>query len=154
MAGFAIVIMGAILFALVAFPISFAFSALSVSHAPAFTNVVLPFGIVAALTIWIATAAPTARIAWGRLFILAGLGGFALPLEGFVASLALNASTMAEHSGQLNTPGAHAGAAIGAGVTTLAVSGVTAFVGIFVGLIFVVVGYFTLRDARRPLRGL
>jgi hypothetical protein len=143
----AIVVMGAALLALVAVPISVFSAASALDHAPVFW----PFAAAVAVTIFIALASPTARIAWGRLCVVAGLAGFALPLEAFVGSIGLNAAIVGQHANQLSAPAAQAGAAIGAGLATVAVSGVAAFVGIFVGLIFVVAGFFTLRGAPRPI---
>jgi hypothetical protein len=141
----AIAVMGCVLFALIAIPIATAFAAASGSAALSAPAAFGPVGVVAALTMFVAVLAPTARIAWGRLFVLAGLAGFALPFQGLIVSAVVGSAT-------ITAAGGHPGAAAGAALAGVVLTSAAAFLGLFIGLIFVVAAYFTLRGAPRPLR--
>ena len=145
----AIVVMGAVLLTVGAVPLAFSIAAAATPEAPpSMLGLTAPYLAVAGLTIYVAVAAPTARIAWGRLCVLAGLAGFALPLEGLLASSLMSAHIV----GHAGTAAGRAGEAVGAGLGMAAISGVAAFIGIFIGLVFVVAGALTLHGAARPIR--
>lgn len=141
----AIVIMGAVFWVLVAVPISTALVASSTVAGASAPASLVPTVIVAAVAILVTVFAPTARIAWGRLFVLAGLAAFALPFQGVILSAIIGSVVTLGLGG--NTA-ATAGVALGGALVT----GIAAFFGFFLGLIFVVSAYFTLRGAPRPLR--
>ena len=66
----AIIIMGAIALGLVAFPIGMSKTSLGMGNSQSYAlEISVPFLALAALTIFIALWAPTARIAWGRLCV-------------------------------------------------------------------------------------
>jgi hypothetical protein len=140
----AVVVMGVALFFLTALPLTTAFVAASGPSGPSVVAAFAPVFGVSVVTIVVAVTAPTARIAWGRLFLFGGLAGFALPFQGALVSAAVGSAIGAGASG---APGAAAGLVLGGAVMT----GVAAFFGLFVGLIFVVAAYFILRGAPRPL---
>jgi hypothetical protein len=146
----AIVIMGAVGLGLIAFPMGMSIQETVLQGNGSSSNlpIIAPFLAVALLTIVIALWAPTARIAWGRLCVVNGLAGFALPLQGVLFSM-LFGSTMLAHTTSATDPVVKAGARLGAGLAGAAITGALAFVGIFIGLIFIVAGYFVLRDAPR-----
>jgi len=145
----AIIVMGAVLLAISGIPLAFSIAAAATpDKPPSMLALTAPYVAVAAVTLFVAIAAPTARIAWGRLCIIAGVAGFALPLEGLLASALMSAQIV----GRADSAAGRAGEAIGAGLGMAAISGVAAFVGIFVGLAFVAAGALTLHGAARPLR--
>ena len=137
----AIVILGAVALCLIAFPMAMSITfAETKDPLPTFA----PFLAVAVLTIFIVLWAPTARIAWGRLFVLNGLAAFALPLQGILYSALEKLATLARTPADL-----HLGATLGVGLFGTAITGALALVGFFMGVIFIVAGYFVLRGAPR-----
>ncbi|MBV6753678.1 hypothetical protein KV580_25510 [Pseudomonas chlororaphis] len=96
----------------------------------------LVFLVVWAIGIAIGLFAPRVGKAWRRLLLISGVVAFMLPLAGVIFTgsyIAVNTS----HSGA-----ASAGAAIGG---TL-VSGALGFVGFFLGVILIIVGFLVGRD--------
>jgi hypothetical protein len=108
-------------------------------------------GVIAALiaTLVLAVTASTARSAWSRLFLTNGLACLALPLVGIawsvmVAPTMINKATFASGGSYAAEAGAQAGAVIGGAMLT----GTMAFVGFFMGAIFLVLAFF-IRDRDR-----
>ncbi len=90
--------------------------------------------------------APTVRRAFGRGFLLAGVSFLALPLttmllSGKLASDAVNRAPEAER----------AAAAIGSGLGGVLLTGAAAFVGLFLGAIFVIIGLVLAFGGRREV---
>lgn len=91
--------------------------------------------------------APTIRRAFGRGFLLLGVSVFALPLSmmllsGRVASDMISAGT---------TDMDRAGAAFGAGVAGTVMTGAAAFIGFFLGAIFLIIGLVLVLGGRREV---
>ena len=151
----AILLMGAVVLALIAFPIALGAVESSLGAGakdPPFFSILAPFLAIAAPVLWIGARAPTARIAWGRLTAIAAIGAFALPLEGFVGTALLGSNLVSNvTSPGVNTAAAHAGMIAGVGLATVAISGVLAFLGFFLGVILTIAAYLTLHNAPRPL---
>ncbi len=106
-------------------------------------------GIAVIATIVIVLFAPTARIAWGRLFLLNGLVSLALPLSGIVSSALLGHQILRHVEGSRE---AETGVAMGAGLGGMMVSGMLGIVGFFLGAIFLVLAFVALRNAPRSKR--
>jgi len=118
-------------------------SATNTGGATALT-ILSPFLVIAAIAAVIVIFAPTARHAWGRLALVDGLGCFALPFMAALFSWTLGSQLT--H----NIDGGEA-AAVGAGLAGVVVTGAAGFVGFFAGLILVIMAYFILRGARKPI---
>ena len=82
--------------------------------------------------------APSIRRAFGRGFLTLGAAVFALPVSARLLSARAASDMMAANSG--STAAEQAGTAIGAGLAGLAFTGISAFIGFFLGTIFIVVG--------------
>ena len=78
--------------------------------------------------------------AWARLFIISGLLAFAMPISTFIFTGA-QVSDAAAQGGEYAAAAA-AGAAVGGGLVTL----FTGFLGFFLGVIFLVIGFLVGRD--------
>jgi len=104
---------------------------------------VMTIGPVSAvvITLIIGASAPTARIAWGRLFLLNGLVSLAAPLAGIAYS-----AIMAKHITEQTHSSA---AATGAGIGGVLITGALGFVGFFLAAIFLVISFLALRGAPR-----
>jgi hypothetical protein len=88
-----------------------------------------------------ALMAQTGKRAWGRGSLICALLSFALPLSGFLLSRIVGAQAV----GQAQTDAEQVGAAIGAGLGGMFLTGTLAVVGFFLGLIFLVMAFFLLR---------
>jgi hypothetical protein len=99
---------------------------------------VLPVG-------WVVLGLLTARSAspWSNTWLFLAIASFALPLVTFAFS-----ALWASRDPLIQTDGA---AAAGAAIGGLLVSGVGAFFGFFMGVIFALLAYFTRRN-RRPVQ--
>jgi len=95
------------------------------------------------VTFVLALSAARGRYAWGRGFLLCGLLCFALPL----ASMAFSGIVGAEKVSTASSDAARAGAALGTAMAGTAMALVSGIVGFFLGLIFLVSSYFSLRSA-------
>jgi len=89
----------------------------------------------------LALSAARGRYAWGRGLLLSGLLCFALPLAGIVFTGIVGADSVAKAGSEAGKAGAAVGSAL-AGTALTFVSGV---IGFFLGLIFLVSSYFSLR---------
>jgi len=103
---------------------------------------VLPLGA----TLLIVFTARSARIAWGRLFLLNGLASLALPLVGMIWSAMgvkeiVKHTTFAAGGSYAAEAGVTAGAVLGGAMLTSAM----AVVGFFLGAIFLAMAAFMLR---------
>ena len=139
--------MGVALLGLFAWPLT---AALSLGGAGAdweWWRLAWPTLFVAALTLWVAVRAPSARVAWGRLFVLAGAAALALPFHALALSSIAGSHLLATNGG-----GGRESAAVAAGVGIAAVAtiGAAAVFGFFAGAILLIAGLMTLR---RPARG-
>ena len=85
----------------------------------------------------------------GRLCVLNGLGGFALPLQGLLFSALFGSTTFAHTTSATTSPAVQTGAKLGLGLAGAAITGALTFVGVFIGIIFIIAAYFVLRDAPR-----
>lgn len=95
--------------------------------------------MVAALVV--ALTAPRAAKAWRRLLLMSAILSFAIPLSGLIfTGTAITQATRGENS--VESAGAIVGTAIGGGMVT----GALALLGLFMGLIFLVVGLSVGRD--------
>ena len=147
---FAILVMGAAAFCVVGIPSGMSIISSQIGGSQSVFSIVAPFVAIAVLTILIAMLAPTARIAWGRLCVLNGLASFALPFQGLLLSTLIGSLAITQlHNGTAGHSGAEVGAMLGAGAFGVALTSALAFVGFFLGMIFVVAGYFILRAAPR-----
>ena len=79
---------------------------------------------------------------WGRLCVLNGLGGLALPVAAIAFSVLLG------HHSSPATDAAKTGTKISAGLGGLIAPGILWFVGLFLGAVFLVLAFAILRDAR------
>jgi hypothetical protein len=94
------------------------------------------------VTLGLAVTAERGRYAWGRGMLLCGLLCFALPLAGMLFSGIVGGKSIAGAASGAEKAGATIGTVMAGGVITL-VSGVFGF---FMGVIFLVGSYFTLRS--------
>lgn len=90
--------------------------------------------------------APTIRRAFGRGFLLAGVCLVALPISTMILS-----GKVAHDAISAARPEEQAGAAVGAGLAGVAMTGVSAFVGIILGAIFVITGLILALGGRREV---
>lgn len=104
------------------------------------------FLIAFLLTLFLAVRAARARFAWSRGALITGLLCFMLPLAGFVFSAIVGHGNVVKASTQAE----QVGAAIGSGIGGVMVTGVTAVLGFFGGLIFLIMAYFLGRA--RPVQ--
>jgi hypothetical protein len=95
------------------------------------------------LMLVLALRAERTRYAWGRGLLLNGLLCFAMPIAAIVFTGIVGAGAMSNSVGDASRAGTAIGTAIGGGIVTF-VSGV---IGFFLGLIFLIGSYFTLRRA-------
>ena len=84
-----------------------------------------------------------ARSVWSRLCLVNGLAGFALPLVAIAASVmvapkVVNSASFAAGGTYASDAGATAGAVLGGALVT----GAAAFIGFFVGAIFLALAFF------------
>ncbi|MCW5737337.1 MAG: hypothetical protein KIS73_24640 [Enhydrobacter sp.] len=93
------------------------------------------------LTMFLAVRAAGSRYAWGRGLLIAGLLCLAMPLSGVVFTGIVGAGAVSKEVTDAGRAGAAIGTAMGGTLITL-VSGV---VGFFLGAIFLVGSYFSLR---------
>ena len=100
-------------------------------------------GLGFALVLTLAVTAKRAKRAWGRGFLVCALMSFALPLAGLVFSGIVGTKVIEQADPET---GARAGAAIGAGLGGMMVTGTLAFMGFFAGLIFAILAFFLLRN--------
>lgn len=131
-----------IVFGLVtAFAISPALAAMPESNISQnlFFLVILAGGILAVL-------APTARRAFGRGFLLSGAALVALPL-----SMALLSGRAFNEVVGSAAAGDQAFTAVGAGLGAAAVTGAAAFIGIILGMIFLIAGLVLSLGGRREV---
>jgi hypothetical protein len=94
-----------------------------------------------AATVVLAISAQRARYAWGRGLLAAGLLCFALPLAAILFTGVVGADSVGGAVGNAQKAGAMIGTAIGGGIVTIA----SGLIGFFLGLIFLVGSYFSLR---------
>lgn len=140
----AMMVMGMFAYMLVGLQISVLLAGV-VEHGGAVYGFIGPLIAIAA-TLAIGFLAPTARIAWGRLSLMNGLAGFALPLSGFLFSALVGAQAL--RAGAAGGVGAQAGTALGVGVFGAMLTGFLAVIGFFAGVFFLVIAYFLLRRPR------
>lgn len=90
--------------------------------------------------------APSIRRAFGRGFLLSGVAFLALPLTTMLLSgkLASEAVSRASQADQ-------AAAAVGAGLGGVLLTGAAAFIGLFVGAIFIIIGLVLALGGRREV---
>ena len=93
--------------------------------------------------------APTIRRAFGRGFILLGAAVLALPLSVMLLSGRTTSDMMAASEG--GTVAEQAGAAIGSGIASIAMTGVSAIIGFFLGAIFIIIGLVLALGGRREV---
>ena len=93
--------------------------------------------------------APSIRRAFGRGFLAVGAAVFALPLSAMLLSGRTTSDMMAASSGA--SAAEQAGTAIGAGLAGLAFTGISAFVGFFLGMILIVIGLVLALGGRREV---
>lgn len=93
------------------------------------------------VTMILAVTATRGRFAWGRGLLISGLLCFAMPLAGLLLSGIIGAQSIAQQGTEAGRAGAAIGATLAGGAITL-ISGV---IGFFLGLIFLISSYFTLR---------
>jgi hypothetical protein len=101
----------------------------------------LAFAVIILGAAFLAAFAPTMRRAFGRGFLLLGASALALPLSSRVAHDMLSAAPA-------DTQGA---TAIGAGMAGVVVTGIATFVGLILGLIFLVAGLVLSLGGRREV---
>lgn len=90
--------------------------------------------------------APTIRRSFGRGFLLAGVSILALPLTTMLMSSKIASDAVT------NAPaGDQAVAALGAGLGGVMLTGAAAFVGLFLGAIFVIIGLVLSMGGRREV---
>lgn len=99
----------------------------------------LPVGFAAMLLL--AVTAARGRYAWGRGLLLCGLLCLALPLATMAGVGIVGAREVSAAANEAQRTGAAVGSVIGGGIAT-AMAG---FVGFFLGAIFLVGAFFTLR---------
>ncbi|MBN7777742.1 hypothetical protein JYP49_14165 [Nitratireductor aquimarinus] len=90
--------------------------------------------------------APSIRRAFGRGFLIAGLCILALPISTMMLSGRVS-SDMIERAEE----GTEAGTAIGSGLAGMALTGMSAFVGLFLGAIFIIIGLVLALGGRREV---
>lgn len=93
------------------------------------------------LTLGLAITAERGRYAWGRGMLLCGLLCFAMPLAGILFSAIFGAQSI----GAAGTGAEKAGAAIGTAMAGGMLTFVSGIFGFFLGMIFLVGSYFSLR---------
>lgn len=104
--------------------------------------------------IWLVTAiggvlgffAPTIRRAFGRGFLLLGVSTFALPLSVMVLSGRVTGDMM-----QQAEAGGQGTAALGGAIAGTMMTGAAAFIGFFLGAIFLVIGLVLVLGGRREV---
>lgn len=91
--------------------------------------------------------APTVRRSFGRGFLLSGVCILALPLS------AMLLSGRAAHDVVSSAQGASqaAATAVGAGIAGAAITGIAAFIGLFLGAIFIIIGLVLALGGRREV---
>lgn len=90
--------------------------------------------------------APTIRRAFGRGFLLAGICFVALPISTMLLS-----GRVAHDAVSAASPENQAGAVVGAGLAGVAMTGVSAFIGIILGAIFLITGLILALGGRREV---
>ena len=100
------------------------------------------FGFIFMLVL--ALTAARGRYAWGRGLLLSGLLCFALPLAAIVFTGIIGATEVPKAGSEVARAGAAIGTALGGGFITI----VSGLFGFFLGIIFLVCAFFTLRAPR------
>jgi hypothetical protein len=95
------------------------------------------------VTLGLAMMAQRGRYAWGRGMLICGLLSFALPLAGLLFSGIIGGQSIASAKSGAEQAGAAIGTVMAGGLLTF-VSGVFGF---FLGIIFMIGAYFSLRKA-------
>lgn len=90
--------------------------------------------------------APTIRRAFGRGFLLAGICFLALPISTMLLS-----GRVAHDAVSAASPENQAGTAVGAGLAGVAMTGISAFIGIILGAIFLITGLILALGGRREV---
>jgi len=101
----------------------------------------LPVGF--AVTLLLAITAARSRYAWGRGLLLCGLLCLALPLATMAGVGIIGAREVSAAANEAQRAGAAVGSVIGGGIATV----MAGFVGFFLGAIFLVGAFFTLRQS-------
>lgn len=96
-----------------------------------------------ALTMFLAARAERAKYAWGRGLLLCGVLCFALPLAAMIGSGVVAADSMSSVAAKSDAE--KAGTAVGSALGGAAITMMAGVVGLFLGLIFLVGSYFSLR---------
>lgn len=113
------------------------------SGADTTSSTVLTF-VVIAIGALLGLFAPTIRRAFGRGFLLLGTAIFALPLSVLLLSGRVASDMVASSDNQAAT-------AIGAGIAGTLMTGASAFIGFFLGAIFIVIGLVLALGGRREV---
>lgn len=102
--------------------------------------------IVLAVAVAIVGLAPTIRRAFGRGFLLLGAATFILPVSTMLLSgrVAHEIVSTAPEGGQV-------GAAVGTGLAGIALTGISAVVGLFLGAVFLIIGLVLALGGRRQV---
>lgn len=102
--------------------------------------------IVLAVAVAIVGLAPTIRRACGRGFLLLGAATFILPVSTMLLSgrVAHEIVSTAPEGGQV-------GAAVGTGLAGIALTGISAVVGLFLGAVFLIIGLVLALGGRRQV---
>ena len=90
--------------------------------------------------------APTIRRAFGRGFLLLGASVFALPLSVLLLSGRAASDMLAETAAN-----EQAATAVGAGIAGVLMTGASAFIGFFLGTIFILIGLVLALGGRREV---
>lgn len=102
------------------------------------------FWVVIAIGALLGTFAPSIRRAFGRGFLLLGVSVLALPLSTMLLSGRV-AGNMASESGN------DAATLVGAGIAGTMMTGAAAFIGFFLGAIFIIIGLVLALGGRREV---
>ena len=108
-----------------------------------------PVWLVVAAGCVLGLFAPTIRRAFGRGFLVLGTAVLALPLSMMLLSSRTANDMMAASEGASSAE--QMGTAIGSGLASIAVTGVSAIVGFFLGAIFIIIGLVLALGGRREV---
>lgn len=100
------------------------------------------------LSVLLAIFAPSIRRAAGRGFLFLGISFFALPISSFLLS-----GQAASHVIAAADPADQDAAVMGAGLVVVLLTGIGAFIGLFMGLIFTILGLVMVLGGRRGVAG-
>jgi len=92
----------------------------------------------------LALTAARARYAWGRGLLVSGLLCLAMPIAALLFTGLVGAESISKEASQAGRAGAAIGTAIGGGILTF----VAGIFGFFLGMIFLIGSYFSLRAPR------